>query len=118
VDLVYSTLNDHLCAEVPELAFAYRQMLRDWDGEVPGPHVAFGDLLLPWLLSKLEDGDDARLRAVFDFLERLSAHPDIEVQNVVAHSIVEPGLAPSETLHRQARKYMGPALREISDHYL
>lgn len=117
MDLVYSTLSAHLMKMVPELDFPYRQLLSEWAGEDPGPHIVYGDLFLPWLNDALRGDDKVRLVEVFEFLEKLACHSDMEVQNVVAHSIVEPGLVADKSMRTLAKRYMGPALRKLVDCY-
>lgn len=116
MDLQYSTLNEQLFKTIPELEFAGRRLNRDWDGEEPGPHVVFGDILLPWLTLKLTEHDHERLLVVFEFLEVVASHPDIEVQNVIAHSVLEPGICSDGQIHSLAKRYMGPVLRSMCGH--
>jgi hypothetical protein len=110
--LSYESISALLIKEFPALAPEYRLTLRRWRDEAPGPHLIYGDILLPYLLSRLRLGDVHTLRRIFGFLETLAQSDDVRVLEVVAFSVCEPLLRDVGAL-RFARRYMGPATLRI-----
>ena len=111
----YDNVVEALLEAVPELRPCYEAERRQWDGEIPGPHVIFGDVLNPYLLDLLgSDRHAAKLRQVFQFREQLANHEDVHIQELVAVTICERLGDDSKILHK-ARKYMGARTRQFSD---
>src|SRR5512134_189213 len=111
--LEYEQLPARLVEDVPELAALYEEYLVRWQGEEPGSHNVFGDLLNPYLISLLSaNGDSTRLGPVFRLLEELSAHDDPHVQEVAAFTVFERLIG--EGLLGSAWPYMGEASRSLA----
>jgi hypothetical protein len=111
----YSELSAKLLALLPELRDAYeRELATWWVDDAPGPHVVFGDLLMPHIVELLQSGrDEVKLRKIFRFLEELATDPAKDVREVVAFSVVE-GLVDDRQLLQAAWPYMGPAIRRFA----
>ena len=97
----------------------YEALLRDWGGELPGPHVVFGDVLNPYLirlLSASESADQhaAVLRRIFALLERMARHDDVLVQEVVVATVCE-RVGSDPAALAAGRRYMGEATRRLSE---
>lgn len=45
----YADLNSELLTRFPELFGGYTELKAMWDGDEPGPHVLYGDVLVPHL---------------------------------------------------------------------
>lgn len=111
--LEYEQLPDRLVQDVPELAAPYEEYLRWLNGGQPLPHIVFGDLLNPYLISLLSaNGDSTRLGPVFRLLEELSAHEDHRVRGVAAFTVFERLIG--EGLLGRAWRYMGDASRGLA----
>jgi hypothetical protein len=111
----YDNVVDALLEAVPELRAGYEAECRHGVDEPLGPHVIFGDVLNPYLLGLLgADRPDAKLRRVFQFLERLANHEDIHIQELVAVTVCE-RLGDDPKLLRRAHEYMGARTRQFSD---
>jgi hypothetical protein len=112
MEVIYSNLSEKLLEVAPVLREAYEEERKIWEEE-PGPHIIYGDILAPHIISLLESGGRSEdLRQIFRFLEELAGHPDIHVQEVVAFSVIERLTDNSQWLDR-AYEYMGPKTREI-----
>jgi hypothetical protein len=116
--LSYPTLGRHLLDAMPELEERYDFLIREWEGETPGPHVIFGDALNPLLLDLLGSNEavaihEMLLRRVFGFLELLARHPDPRVQQVVSTTVCE-RLGDDPRVLARARPFMGERTRELS----
>lgn len=83
-------LNRILIRRFPALLAGYLETKQRWAGEEPGPHVVYGDLLVPHILGAIESGDSAALNEVMKFLEELSGKADSDVLDLLATSILEP----------------------------
>ncbi len=113
IPLTYSTLNDKLLLAFPELTERVAQERQLWGADEPGPHIIYGDVFLPYLVSLLEKGvSDSELEPPFRLLEALSAEPDPRVQEVAAFSVLEGLLEKTHVLER-ALLLMGPHTRHI-----
>jgi hypothetical protein len=111
----YNDLTAELLRRFPELQAAYEQQ-RHWASEetMQAPHVAYGDLLNPYLISLLESGDRPETtKRIFGFLEELANHRDLLVQQVVAVTVMEQ-LTDKEEWLTAAWPYMGPTSRQIA----
>ena len=109
----YEGLTDLLAARVPELREQIDTVRRLWEPDVPGQHVVYGDILIPYLVTLLNASHDTEdLQELFAFIEELAKSPDVHVQEVVAFTILE-GLL-GENLLEKARPFMGPATIALS----
>lgn len=107
--LRYEQLIERLLEVVPDLRKAYDEELAWYGGEVPGPHIAFGDLLDPLILNLLRQGtDDDTLKRVFTLLEEMATSSDVRTQEVVAYTVLE-RLGDDREILEKARCLMGPA---------
>lgn len=115
--VTYDRLSNELIKVAPELRAQYEEELRWWGDETPGPHIIYGDVLNPYLISLLEADDESNeevLRRIYGFLEALANHDDERVQEVVAVTVCE-RLGASKELLERAHRYMGPKTRQLSD---
>jgi hypothetical protein len=87
--LAYERLNEAMVAAIPALENAYRTELDWWANEPVPSHVLFGELLNPYLSDRLAAADGDSLAAAFDFLERMAAHLDPRVQDVLRDTVLE-----------------------------
>jgi len=111
----YDHVVEALLEAVPELRAEYEAECHQWGDEPPGPHVIFGDVLNPYLLTLLgADHQDAVLHRVFQFLEHLANHEDIHMQELVAVTVCERLGDDPRILHR-AYPYMGARTRQFSN---
>jgi hypothetical protein len=115
--LTYDNMNDWLVPLVPERRETYERLVELYEGDPVGPHVAYEDVLNPYLIALLnEGGHEARLASIFAFIEELAQHGDERVTNVVEVSTVEGilcGGLTGDALER-AIALMGPTTRTIA----
>jgi hypothetical protein len=112
--LIYSTLVDALLSAVPELRSTYEKEREYWGEDVLAPHIVFGDILTPYIITLLESGTGSEtLSRVFGFLEDLANHAEAPVQEVVALSVCE-RLADRAEWIESALAYMQPRTRELA----
>lgn len=109
----HDDLNDYLVTHLPELRADYEMMLVDWEDELPGPHVVYGNLLNRRLISMLADPIDngPSLRRIFAVLEDVASDGEPSARYVVGATVCE-RLSGAGML-QQAREFMGPATREL-----
>ena len=105
--ITYETINRKLINEFPELNDGYRQEMEGWGNDDPGPHIIYGNILNPYIISLLKsDGNDEKLKNIFNFIETLAGAGDTHVQEVVAFTICE-DLMDDRDLFSKASIYMG-----------
>ncbi|CBN54228.1 MULTISPECIES: DUF7674 family protein [Kamptonema] len=112
-ELKFENIGEKLVEVVPELRQSYELELKWWGNEQPGPHIIFGDLLNPYLISLLESHNQPILKQIFTFLEQLANHEDIKVQEVVAVTVCE-RLGDNPEWLSKVRQYMGKTTLQFS----
>ena len=107
--LAYERLNVDLVAAIPALSDVYRREV-DWWGSQPIPsHVLFGEILNPYISSRLAASDSEALVPAFQFLERMAADVDPRVQDVLRDTVLEHLREEPPTHQLRAEDLMGPA---------
>jgi|APDOM4702015191_1054821.scaffolds.fasta_scaffold295919_2 hypothetical protein len=112
--LTYDTLNDELVKVLPELHADYERELRWWGDDKPGPHVVFGDILVPRLIDALQTEEIQFLRRAFAFLDEMAGTSIAKIQEVVSMTVLE-RLIDKPTWLTVARKYMGANTALLAD---
>ena len=108
----YEKLYRELIQVIPEIKGAYDKERQWWGKEVPGPHIIFGDVLTPHLITLLEvHTDHEQLKRIFNFLEELSGREQW-VQEVVQMSVCE-RLGDKKDWLAAAHYYMGNKTKRL-----
>ncbi|MEG0775796.1 hypothetical protein [Clostridium sp.] len=111
----YCNLSEELIKHIPELQYIYQQELDLWDGEDPGAHNIFGDVLNPFLIELLKKNAKVELlEKVFVFLGRMATSNDLLVQEVLACTVLE-RIGDDKVILTKAKEYMNEETRKISD---
>lgn len=109
----YCNLSKELIICIPELRTIYEQELELWDGEDPGAHNIFGDVLNPFLIEELhKDVKDELLEKVFEFLESMATSNDVLVQEVLGCTVLE-RIGDDKTILKKAEKYMKEETKKL-----
>lgn len=115
-EITFENMSEKLVEAIPELKPAYEKELEWWHGEEAGAHNIYSEVLNQYLISLLQSEvnpeTEESLRRIFKFLEELSNHQDVRVQEVVGVTVIE-RLHGAGLLER-ARQYMGPATLQMS----
>ena len=111
----YINLSKELIVCIPELSYIYEKELELWDGEDPGAHNIFGDVLNPFLIEALHKNvKEELLEKVFAFLERMAKSDDVLVQEVLGCTVLE-RIGDDKAILQKAKKYMKEETRRISE---
>lgn len=111
----YCNLSKELIICIPELRDMYEQELELWDGEDPGAHNIFGDILNPFLIEALHKNENEELlKKVFAFLERMATSNDSLVQEVLGCTVLE-RIGDDKAILKKAKKYMKEETNKISE---
>ena len=112
----YEKLSDELIKRFPTFKDKYDHILSYFKPDKPGPHVVYGDILNPYLTSLLENSDQNKyeLQQIFDFLELLSNHEDLHIQEIVQMTILE-YIGGKKELELEAKKFMGSKTKVLYD---
>ncbi|MGQ0641301.1 MAG: DUF7674 family protein [Gemmatimonadaceae bacterium] len=105
-------LNKELVRRFPALLPSYLEIKRLWGGAEPGPHIVYGDALVPLIRTTLaEKSADNNLLAIMTFLEELSERADSDALDVLVTSVLEPLL---DDEHRwRFEQHLGPRTRRL-----
>jgi hypothetical protein len=113
-DVRHSRLNAELVKRFPDLSREYLALKTMWDGDEPGPHVVYGDTLVPKIRRLLASGrDPAEAKRVFNFLEFLSSTQEEEIEEVVVVSVLE-ALHDDREVWEAAKDLMGARTRRFA----
>jgi hypothetical protein len=111
----YAALNSELLKRLTELRDRYAGLRELWDDEEPGPHVVFGDVLVPYLIETLTEAPKTPgLAVAFEFLEELLGSADQNIRDVVGGSVLE-DLYDAPSARANATRLMGPATRRLAE---
>lgn len=103
-----------LLQSIPEIKQIYEDEIEWWDGEFPGLHNIFGDVLNPYLVDLLRnDKNEEILKRVFDFLEDMATCDDEYVKNVLMATVLE-YLGDDRKILMASQKYMGSFTKKLS----
>lgn len=105
--ITFDNMSDTLLDKFPELKTSYAEERKFWDDEEPGPHIVYGDILMPFIRKLIDDGDEKKLQEVFNFLEKVSNNNDVKVQEVICVTVCE-YLSGHDDLLSKTKKFMGP----------
>jgi hypothetical protein len=83
-------LNHLLLRRFPSLLDGYFALKRLWGGAEPGPHVVYGDLLVPLIQTALAASHREDVDAAAGLLEGLSSSGEETVLDLVVTSVLEP----------------------------
>lgn len=110
----YDALNAELIARIPETFGGYAELRAMWDGDEPGPHVVYGDVLVPFAIAQLGHGRSAASTELFDLLEDMALSPDQRIRDVLGASVLE-ALLSEPQLWALAKELMGAATLELAE---
>lgn len=117
-DLTYDNLASKLVEAVPTLRSAYEKEMAWWGKDKAGPVNIFDTIVTPRLMKLLsENPASTELKAIFNFLELMTKHPNKDVSNIVGAAVCEELCADEAALQR-ATKLMGPGTKRICDRFL
>jgi hypothetical protein len=112
----YYSLNQKLVDAFPELQSAYQSQLDWWAPETPGPHVMYGDVLNPFIVSSIERLDDSVLRRVATYLEQIATSGDDKSIDVVVVTVLS-YLSSQPDWIGPFREYLGQHTRKLLQEY-
>lgn len=104
-------INRLLLNRFPERLDQYLSIKRLWGGEEPGPHVVYGDILVPLLQAVLNNGSPREQARLHGFLEELARNQHGDVQDLLVTSVLEPFIgSPGQD---RLRDLMGPQTKQL-----
>lgn len=109
----YDALNSELIERIPDTFGGYAELRAMWDGDEPGPHVVYGDVLVPYALAQLALGPSVACAELFNFLEEMALSSDQNIRDVLGASVLEALLSEPEAWV-VAKQLMGPATLELA----
>jgi hypothetical protein len=100
----------------PQLASAYQREFRywvDWDKGRPGNYLIFAMVVVPYLISQLDEpGDGQALVRLFAFFEEMAASDDPEVVNLLKSEVVRTLVRDPKHLAK-AQNHLGQRVRNL-----
>ena len=96
--------------------FEPKEYLCDQSDEPPGPHVVYGNLLNPLIVSLVmsdtSDRNTDQLERIFGLLEEMATSSDEDVRDVVRVTVCWT-IVDDLILYERARPFMGPQTRDL-----
>lgn len=71
-----------------------------------GIHIAFGMVVVPYILLMLKNNDKVKLDKIFDFIEEMSICDDVKVQEVLDFTVLESLIDTGNQELEQIKKFM------------
>lgn len=99
-------------ASLPELAPDFQRLVDEWEDEEPGITLV-ADVLVPHVVDAARADDEARLRVLSTFMERMATSPDRRIQDALMAGVLEVVGDDRPALDR-ARESMGPRTLALS----
>lgn len=91
--ITYEIMVTELLNRFPVLAPGYKKLAERHAviGEIPGPHVVYGDLFCDYVVGIAREVEQNRteLERIARWIEELAGSQDVEVQNVIEISVLE-----------------------------
>ncbi len=115
---MYDLLNDLLWRRLPWLTRQpeYADLMELWDDEEPGPHIAYGDVLVPVLVRMLSvplPNNEGELREAFTLIEEIVASNDESISAVGVTTVLE-GLHGFRGIREEVLRRLGPESRNFA----
>jgi hypothetical protein len=109
----YNNIVQKMLETLPEITPMYEKELDWWDEILP--HIVFGDVVNPYIMTLGGGGGGGgALEKVFSFLELMGTCPDVQVQEVLAVTVLEQ-LGDDPLILKKASQYMGQVTKKMSD---
>ena len=103
----YQISVQHLLKEFPEIRVV------DLDSMMDLPYPVYETYFVPYIKTMFNQGNDAELARIFDYLEAMAVSSDEEVQNLLQVAVLE-SFWDDSTSYRKALAYMHSATKEIN----
>ncbi|WP_391557912.1 hypothetical protein [Robertmurraya sp.] len=121
MNLTYNNIVQEMLKIIPQLQPLYDKELEElWQEEgLILPHIAFGDILNPFLISLLQKpqeltkDDEKLLSKIFNFLENMALSEDVKIQEVVSVTVMA-RIGDDISILKNALKYMGNETKKLS----
>ncbi len=75
--------------------------------EEDGMHILFGMVVFPFISKLVEDGENEKLKRVFDFLEQMASSKDSRICEVLEFTILENIITSGKDFLNICKPYMG-----------
>ena len=76
--------------------------------ETDGMHVAFGMVVVPYILENIKKNNLSEVTNAFAFFEKMSLSADVKISEVLDFSIIEKIADEGQEVLDQCKKFMGP----------
>lgn len=90
----------------PKIKPDYKELKDYWERD-PDIAPVIDDVLNPYMIRIIQEGDDTEIEALFDFFERMASSSDYRVRKLLSIGICE-SLAASPEVYRYASFYIKP----------
>jgi hypothetical protein len=117
-ELTYANMVVKLPEALPELRARYDEEV-SWLTTEDSSYTMYSFVLYQHIADLIKNHQDRKVevRNAFDFLELLLTHPEYDVRDVAAQSVIE-NICEDEIVLRRASKHMGPAATKACASYL
>ena len=105
-------LNTLLISTFPELEKEYYEEV-DWqEGDETGSHIVYGDVLAPYIEKNIMQQNDAEIKTVFAFVEKILLRNETYSDEVIMFSVLERLLSDKEKFE-YCKKHFGKCTEKI-----
>jgi hypothetical protein len=111
--LNYYSLVEVFVKEFPIFHEVLEEEKKWWDGELPQPHIFFGDVVCPYLEEIIKEQQSGELEKIFEFFERMATSNHQQIQEVLVCTILEK-LGDDKSIISSAYEFMGNLTKSFS----
>lgn len=104
----YEKLYNEFKVAVPEcISFCKEKEAENLIDDTVGMHVAFGMVIVPYILNIVDNQKDEIIQKVFCFMEQMAICQDVKVQEVLDFTILEQLADEGNEKLQECKKHMG-----------
>ena len=75
--------------------------------ENDGIHIMFSFVVVPFVITLLNEDSDVQIKKAFDFFERMASSDDVSVTEVLEFSVIENLMSSENIIFEKSKEYMG-----------
>lgn len=106
--MIYDNLYKEFKKDIPEgIEFYEIKEKENLIDETDGMHIAFGMVVVPYIVYAIQNRKTSIIRKLFLFLENMAICDDVKVKEVLDFTILEQMIDGDDETFAQSKQYMG-----------
>ena len=107
--MMYDRLYSDFKALFPEDSDVFNKLSREANAdESDGVHVMFSFVIIPFVLSLMNENNTDKLKTAFDYFEKMALSDSADITEVLEFTVIENLMSNGQRIYESAKKYMKP----------